>query len=388
MLEVKAIALALGIWRAALVLPENELPFNMMVNDNNGSPTITIVNAEEQIEVTDIVFKEDSIFIYLPVFESEIIGTYTEKEINGVWTKYNDPERAIPFKATHGVKERFITQNDASFDVTGKWEVWFSKDTEDEYKAVGIFKQNGNKVTGTFLTETGDYRYLEGVVENNSLKLSCFDGAHAFLFTANIIGEYMLGDFKSGAHWSEPFVAQKNENVELTDPFKLTYLKEGYDKIAFSFPDKDSTMVSLNDERFKNKVVLVQILGSWCPNCMDESKFLAPLYDKYNEQGLEIVGLAFERSAEFDKAKVTVEKMCRDLVMNYPVLIAGGASKKEASEKLPMLNEIISFPTTILINKKGEVIKIHTGFNGPATGEHFHKFKDEFMAALEGALKE
>lgn len=388
MLEVKAIALALGIWRAALMLPENELPFNMIVNDNDGFPTITLLNAQEQIEVTDIIYKEDSIFIYLPVFESEIKGVYSEKEISGVWTKYNDPKRSIPLKAKHGVKERFITQDDATIDIAGKWEVWFSKDTEDEYKAAGIFKQNGNKVTGTFITETGDYRYLDGVVENNSLKLSCFDGAHAFLFTANLIGEYMLGDFKSGAHWSEPFVAQKNENFELTDPFKLTYLKEGYSKIAFAFPDKDSTIVSLNDERFKNKVVIVQVLGSWCPNCMDESSFYAPIYDEYKEQGLEIVGLAFERSADFNLAKNTVDKMCRDLEINYPVLIAGRANKKEASEKLPMLNKIISFPTSILINKKGEVIKIHTGFNGPATGEYFYKFKDMFMEALEGALKE
>ena len=121
---------------------------------------------------------------------------------------------------------------------------------------------------------------------------------------------------------------------------------------------------------------------------MDESKFYATLYDKYKDKGLEIVGLAFERSPNFAIAKTTVAKMQKDLNINYPILIAGRASKKEASEKLPMLNEIISFPTSIIMNKKGEVIKIHTGFNGPATGEHFTRFQDEFMETLEAALKE
>lgn len=388
MITIKAITIAAGIWRAALILPSDELPFNMEVGLKDGKQTITIMNAAERIEVTDIQYKNDSVFIQLPVFESEIKGVFTEKEITGTWTKYNDPKRAIPFKARHGVTDRFITKNKPTVNVDGKWEVWFSKETVDEYKATGIFKQDGKKVTGTFLTETGDYRYLEGVIDGTTLKLSCFDGAHAFLFTANLMAETLFGTFYSGATFSEPWAAYRNKDFELTDPFKLTYLKEGYDRLDFAFPDLDSNLVTSRNERFKNKVVIVQVLGSWCPNCMDESRFYATVYDKYKDKGLEIVGLAFERSPDFSIAKGNLLKMKRDLNINYPILIAGRASKKEAGEKLPMLNKIISFPTSIIINKKGEVIKIHTGFNGPATGEHFTKFQDEFMKTLEAALKE
>ena len=57
------------------------------------------------------------------------------------------------------------------------------------------------RVTGTFLTETGDYRYLEGVVDGDSLKLSCFDGSHAFLFHAALDQDSFRGRFWSGTHW-------------------------------------------------------------------------------------------------------------------------------------------------------------------------------------------
>jgi hypothetical protein len=49
---------------------------------------------------------------------------------------------------------------------------------------------------------------------------------------------------------------------------------------------------------------------------------------------------------------------------------------------------VLSYPTTVFVDKKGKVRKIHTGFNGPATGEKFTEFKTEFKAFVGELLAE
>jgi len=203
------------------------------------------------------------------------------------------------------------------------------------------------------------------------------------LFTATVTDSTMAGTFYSGNHFQEPFEAKRNETYELPSDYSLTFLKDGYDKFEFSFPDVDGNLVSLSDDRFKDKVVLVQILGSWCPNCLDETKFYAPFYKENKDRGIEIVGLNFEYAKTKEKAFKSMNRLAEKIEVSYPLLLAqyGTSDKLEAAKKLPMLNHILSYPTTIYIDKKGKVRKIHTGFNGPATGDKHLEFKKEFTRA-------
>jgi len=200
----------------------------------------------------------------------------------------------------------------------------------------------------------------------------------------------MNGMFYSGNHWKEPFVAKRNENYELPDDDSLPFLKEGYDKIAFSFKDSDGLMVSLEEERFKGKIVVVQLMGSWCPNCLDETRYLSEYYRNHKNQDVEFVGLAFEYAKTEELAFKAIKRLKEKIGVDYPILLAqyGSSSKEKAQEKLPMLNQVLSYPTTIFIDKKGQVRKIHTGFNGPATGEKFEEFKINFEAFIDELLKE
>ena len=272
----------------------------------------------------------------------------------------------------------------------GIWETSFDFDTDDPYPAKGIFYQSGNRLSGTFRTKVGDYRYLDGVVDGDSLKLSAFDGAHVFLFTAKVSDSTMEGKFFSGNHAVENFKAKRNSAFELPDANSLTFLREGYDTFGFSFPDPSGKLVSLADERFQDKVVLVQIMGTWCPNCLDETKFYVEYLRNNPNPNLEMVALAFEYAKTTEKAFEGIERLKNRVGVEYPVLLAqvGTSSKSKANEKLPMLNHVLSYPTTIYIDKKGEVRKIHTGFNGPATGERHEEFKREFAETLEGLLSE
>jgi thiol-disulfide isomerase/thioredoxin len=200
----------------------------------------------------------------------------------------------------------------------------------------------------------------------------------------------MTGMFYSGNHWEESFTAKRNDNYELPSANELTFLNEGYDALAFTFPDADGNQVSLNDDQFKNKVVVVQIMGTWCPNCLDESRYYSEFYNNNAEKDIEFVALAFEYAKTEAKAFKSIKRLKDDIGIQYPILLAqyGTSSKSKAQEKLPMLNHVLSYPTSIFIDKKGKVRKIHTGFNGPATGEKFVEFKTEFTEFLGELLEE
>lgn len=384
-----------GDWKGILQLNDSiQLPFNFQVK----ALSLEIMNGDERIVVDEIKFLGDSVFIKMPVFDSEFrVEMAGDTIMKGNWVNYaRKNKNVIPFFASHCFKKNCDDKNvftsSQYFNMNGNWECDFSPDTKDKSKAKGVFIQTDpfKKLTGTFLTETGDYRYLEGKLnDERSFQLSCFDGSHAFLFTGKVKGDSIVdGHFYSGSHWHEPWVAVRNDKFELRNPDSLTFLKPGFTKVDFSFKNTEGKLVSLKDAKYKNKVVIVQLMGTWCPNCMDETKFLAPFYEKYKAQGLEVIALAFERTDDFAKAVSNVERSKKRFNANYDFLITMKTGKEQASEALPMLNAVMAFPTTIYIDKKGVVRKIYTGFSGPATGDAYIKYVEETTLFVEKMLKE
>lgn len=373
-----------GIWQGILTLNETEkieLPFNFETKLQNKKNVLVIWNAEERILVDEVTLKKDSLNFKMPVFDSEFKTKNYGDSLIGVWINHSrTTKNIVPFKAYFGKTQRFnFNPGKANPIYEGKWEVTFSPGTADSTKAIGAFKQAGtNYCTGTFLTETGDYRYLDGIQHNGKIYLSCFDGSHAFLFTAQSNGvEITNGVFYSGMHWKEPWIGKRNEAFKLKDAESITQLNPGFESINFSFMNGKKEKISINDARYKNKVVIVQLLGSWCPNCMDETAYLSKLYKTYNKKGLEIIGLAYERTNDFSKAAANVERLKKRFAVDYEILITGLTGKEKASESLPMLSKIEAFPTMLIIDRKGKVVQIHTGFSGPATGEAYEAFKNK-----------
>ena len=380
--------LNLGTYRAVLhIQDQEEIPFLFEVKNDT---LLTIFNADEVIEVDEIFYKNDSITIQTPVFEGYIQAKIESDTLKGYFLKPS-LDRIVPFSAYKNSK-RFIANTTPKQDINGNWETVFSQNSESErYVAKGIFKQEDEKVTGTFRTTTGDYRYLEGIVDGDSLKLSTFDGAHAFLFKAKVSDSIINGFFYSGNHWKESFIAKRNEDYELPEEEKLTYLKDGYDQFYFSFPDTRGRLVSSSDPEFDDKVIVIQIMGTWCPNCLDESKYLVNYLQNNPNDDLQIVGLAFEVAKTRELAYQRINRLKERINIPYPILLAqfsNEANKEMAHQKLPMLNHVISYPTTIFIDKNKKVRKIHTGFNGPATGKKYDDFKEEFEQFVTQLLNE
>lgn len=384
----------IGAWEGELKLTETiALPFHFEVRYDQEIYSFAFQNADEEIETREIVMRGDSVFVQMPIFDSEFKICVKQNEMKGIWINHARKDKnMIPFHAVPaglGISGKPFVPKELRIKEE-KWETTFSPNSKESTKAIGIFIQENSTIWGTFLTETGDYRYLDGWQDGpNSFKISCFDGSHAFLFTGTIKGDSIVGGhFYSGAHHHETWVAKRNDKFQLRNPDSLTYLKPGFTKVDFNFKNLEGKNVSLQDEKFKNKVVIIQIMGSWCPNCMDETKFLAPFYDKYNSKGLEVVALAFERTDDFNKAVNNIQRSKTRFNAKYEFLITMKTGKDQASEALPMLNEVMAFPTTIYIDKKGIVRKIYTGFNGPATGDAHTKFVEETTRFVEKLLAE
>lgn len=373
---------------------EGELPFNFEVKyANPDSFYFEIINGEERIVLNRIEFGrdtrtgKDTFRIYFPVFQSYLRGSFSENVLEGEWVDPHLDDYRIPFLARHGRGHRFTTMKKAPLmDISGVWETLFETDTEHPYPAIGEFRQNGNHLTGTFRTETGDYRYLEGTVQGNKLYLSAFDGAHAFLFEGKILEDSsIVGGFKSGAHYRCAWEARRNPAAQLKDPHTLSSIRPG--AVSFRFPNAFGKEIALTDSRYQGKVKILQVMGTWCPNCMDETEFLVNYLREQNNPDLAVIALAFERQRDPQKRMENIQNYIRQMHIPYEVLLAGDADKSAASEALPAIEEVIAYPTLILLDKNNRVRKVHTGFSGPATSA-FKAFRQEFHDSIEQLLQE
>jgi thiol-disulfide isomerase/thioredoxin len=387
--------LSIGIWRGEIMRPDGKpIVFNFQTKRRAGKIIIYVINGNERLLVNDVRENADSLYIHMPFYDSYFaLRLMNSKHLQGEWIKnYGDHLVTMRFFAEFNISQRFPVHQVPAFNITGRWSVHF-KGKEDSTESVGEFTQTGSHITGTFLTITGDYRFLEGVVSGDTLKLSTFDGGHAYYFTSKILDSNRMTDgfYYAGALSVETWVAEKNLQAKLPDEFSQTQLKNPDDAILhFRFPDLNGHLISLQDPAFRNKVVIIQILGSWCPNCMDETRFLAPWYIQNKSRPLAIIGLAYERTTSFADTKRLLKPFITRFNVTYPILATGvSVNDSLRTEKtLPEIQKIIGFPTTIFIDKKGVVRKIDTGFNGPGTGEHYEIFKKEFNELINHLVNE
>jgi len=405
--------LAPGIWRAELTLEGDKilrdeddespildnkvlLPFNFeVIYPTPDSFYIVLHNGDERIDVSDIRYgrdmatAKDTVLIRFPVFDTYIKAIYVENVMEGMWVVNYRDKYSIPFVAYHGQGHRYENDGKApSMDLSGKWKTTFGVDTEDAFPAIGEFQQSGNKIEGTFLTETGDYRFLEGIVRENKFSMGCFDGSHAFLFEGKIMDdESLLGTFYSGTHYKVLFEAKQDDSASLIDPFDLTQAVNPSEPLAFSFPNTDNEMISLLDKNYTNKVKLIKIMGTWCPNCKDESIFLKNYLAENPTDELEVIALSFEKYKNKTKSINAIQKFKEKFDIPFEVLYAGHSDKAEASKQIPQISKISSYPTLLFLDKANRIRHIHTGFNGPATSE-YNSFTSQFETIVNELLAE
>jgi len=364
------------------------------LTEKNPNSPITIYNGKEVYQLSVKKRIGDTIVYQFPAQDAEWRVAFEKdfSEARGWWINYN---KKVPVRYPvhlYMTLSELIPKPDTIFpELFGRWKVLFEPGTPNEEVLVGVFQQErGNFVYGSFLSETGDYRFLHGYVSGNQLHLQTYTGYWAFVVEATLKGDNeMEGVFYSGGKSSTAFKAMKDETVQLRDEAELTYLIKRDERVVLNNLSKLNGRKTNLDLAKNGQVTLIQIMGTWCPNCIDEANLLKELHAAYGKQGLEIIALGFEVGTDTKKQRSRLKRFVKDLQVNYPVYLAGTSSKEAAAAYFPMLNGIMSFPTSILVDEQGKIIAIHTGFSGPATGpaytELVNKYKQEIENALEGA---
>ena len=382
----------MGTYRVVLQTPGGELPFGLELAQKDSQTVGYLINGQERLLLSDVKITGSHIEIGMPGYENVLRADASGNSLQGevYLVKPNEKNQHVPLHATLGEDYRFFkTPANDNADVSGRWAVKFLDDSGPPEVAVGEFTQSHDAVSGTILTTTGDHRYLAGQVKGDELYLSTFDGAHVFLYKAKIAADGSLdGDWWSGLAYHEKWSGKRDAAAQLPDAYGLTAMRPGVKQFDFAFPDLSGKTVSSKDPQFRGKVLIVALAGSWCPNCHDEAAFLAPLYKDYRDKGLEIVSLQFEHFGDFERAAQATQRFRQHYGIEYTTLIAGVSDKDEAAKKLPMLKSFVAFPTTVFIDRKGNVRKIHTGYTGPATGDHYVQFVNEVKTTLDQLLAE
>ena len=354
------------------------LPFNFSVTNDS---TLVVQNSSEIVGFS-IDYLKDSIFIRSKVFEGYIKGILEDNKINGVFV-IESLDRSVPFTSYNSNKRFNIDFENNEKLTLNRWRFTFNPNMDNASISLGIFNPIGqNEISATFRTSTGDYGFMHGGYKDSKIVLSTFNGSRAYLLEAelNNNNDSIKGIMYSGNH-SKTIIEGVLDNVfELSNEYSLTSLQSKNQKFEFSFENTAGKLISIDDDIFDGKSMVIQLMGSWCSNCLDESKFYVDYMNKNKLIDIEFVALAFEYAKTKDGALNSILKLKNQIGIDYPILLAqyGSSDKRKALEKFPMLNNIISYPTTIFLDKNKDVIKIHTGFNGPATGEKYIEFINEF----------
>ena len=381
------------VYHASLQMNDRlSIPFEVTFLEGN-SPTLTIINGQEKINMRFLKSQNDTVYMEFP----EIAGliTFHKSSHTGYWTNLNKTAPTqYPFSfypSGTGNDARFDTKLDSiPLNFEGTFDVTFT-DQSGESGAIGMFSQQGNLVVGTFRTETGDYRYLAGGVYNGALKLSCFDGVHAYLFEARQLknehgDSVLIGSFYAGSKYSATWTGKKNPEAALTPSNALCWPLAPLDRLNITVINSKGKNKKLSPDFFKGTPTVVQLMGTWCPNCLDESKYFIELSKNNNFTGVRFVGVAFENGISTHDKLSRLKRYKKKMGINYPLYLGGGASTKEAHAIFNQLNGVFAFPTTLFLDGSGRIIEVHTGFDGPATGAHYEVMKQETESLLQKLL--
>jgi thiol-disulfide isomerase/thioredoxin len=350
----------------------------------------TIVNWTERIQLDSMQWTDSTFLAKLPFYNTTLSGRVVNAtSFEGSWTDHTRAEHyEIPVK---GLKKDLPDYPKNSQPEKLMFDVLFSPNDPPAHDlAIGMFYRYDTLLYGTFLTRSGDHRFLQGRFNevDSTMMLSAFDGAHLFHYTATLHGDSIYGDFFSGKHYRTDWNGHRNALAKLNHPDSIIGLIDPTAEFRFKVRNENGDSVLFDREALKGKVTVVQVAGSWCSNCMDETRFFKELYEDYGNQGLQFIPVHFERAEDFEEARKLVKRQHEELHLPFPSYFGGPAGKGYASKVFSNLEKITAYPTAIFIDKKGDVRKIHSGFYGPSTGDYYHIYATELESFVQLLLSE
>ena len=382
-LEAQSIS---GLWDASVVVNGGiEIPFRFEIAGSGKSIRGSFFNGDEKVTSTTGSFENGALILSFDEYGTKVEATFKDGRLDGQYSR-GTRGAPYPFQA-----KRFAPApvGDAPIPaIAGLWNVQVGKSSKGEAAWQLIVRQSGAEASAAILRVDGDTGTLTGTYRDGKFVLSHFSGARPLRLELTPASDGTLSVVQNK---DNPFTAVRADQARAkglpqpSDPSRFTSVKDPTEPFRFSFPDLSGRVVSNTDEKFRGKVVIVSISGSWCPNCHDEAPFLGELYKKYRSRGLEIVSLSFEEEAQL-KNPVRLRAFMKRYGIEYTVLIPG--EPKELAERVPQGVNLSSFPTTFFIGRDGRVRAVHAGFPGKASGEFHTQAKEESTATVERLLAE
>lgn len=367
-------------WHCGLLIGSDTIRFDLF-QEKNGK--MLIRNGEEELSMEPVPGQTDSLELALSVFDARLIIPRNYGASFEGWYRKGDariPSKGLKLLA--GLKKKVPATGNAKI-VAGTWPLEFLDGDRVQEQGILVLKQDGNRLQGSILTETGDYRFLNGEISGSSGFLQTFDGGHAYYFHLRFSEKNgaLQGEFLYSQNGKMNFRGIRKDDARLASGFSGPAAP-----VRLRFSARDAEGKQIKEDRFRGKSLVLQIMGTWCPNCLDETRFLVEEYPMRPEN-VEFAALAFERKNDASYAQERISIVKRKLAVPYPVYWAGSASKDSASKALPELGGIKAFPTTVFVKSNGEILKIHSGFSGPATGEAYEEWRNEFRKLLQELVR-
>src|SRR5262245_2533112 len=373
-----------GTWRAVLDLAGGSLRFSVGISGRSGAWSAKLCNGDRCEPISRVRVFGDSLSLEIADYDATIDALIKGDSLAGAYRNVgNRGPRVIPFRAARG------SWNKAAGPpkLVGRWDATFFQEWRSSPRVFEI--RNGPAgLEGTIISNSGDYGHFWGSASADSFALGHFDGSFVYLLTGRLDGDTLRGVFHAGLRSETPWVAvQSTGKPHLKAPTEVTRA-DTTEPFRFAFPDLQGHLVSNTDARFRGKVVLVDVFGSWCPTCHDAAPALVRLWKKYHSQGLEIVGLAFEVTGDTAVDGRQVRRFRDKFGIQFPLLLAGINDTETAAEALPQLQGFTAYPTAIFLGRDGRVRRIHAGFYGPATGPEQARMEGEMEKEVKNLLGE
>jgi peroxiredoxin len=371
-----------GLWDATVVVNGASIPFRMELSSQGTSATGTFFNGDERLASSSGHFENGVLTLAFDYYAGKLEASFKDGVLQGTYTR---PAKPYAFQARRFVPSP-LTADDVPA-IAGLWDVGV-KSAQGESAWRLIIRQSGPEVTGAVLRVDGDTGMLAGTYKDGKFVMSHFSGARPVVFEVTPQKDGTLRVVQNGKN---EMTAVRSADARAkglpqpTDPSRHTSVKDPTEPLRFSAPDLQGHIVSNTDPRFRNKVVIVAVGGSWCPNCHDEAPFLMELYRQYHSRGLEIVALSFEEADQL-KNPTRVRAFIQRYGIEYPVLLAGEES--DLNKQLPQAVNLTAWPTTFYLGRDGRVRSVHAGFASVATGDLHRQLKEEVKELVEQLLAE
>lgn len=371
------------LWNATITVNEVEIPFRFELSVKGPQVTGSFFNGDDRVQSTSGVFQDGKLTLDFAHYASRLEAKWDGATLSGTYGRLGrtgNGFRASAFSAS-------VIEPGEVPSIAGQWEIPV-KSPKGEAAWRFLVRQSGTEVSATILRVDGDTGTLSGSYRNGKFVLSHFSGARPNLLEVKVNSDGTLALLQNG---KTSYSAVKSNEArakglpEPADPSRWTSLSDPSQPLHFSAPDLNGKLVTEQDARFQGKVVLVNITGSWCPNCHDEAPFLAELYRKYHKQGLEIVALSFEEAEQL-KDPVRLRAFLKTYGIEYTVLVVGEPGELKA--KLPQAVNLNTWPATFFVGRDGLVRGAHAGFASKATGEEHQRTRAEFEHNIEKLLAE